>query len=109
VDSTRSATKTLVSDLQAIDAPAGEDAQAAQQAVDHLAAQLRATRDTVTGAIDGVSGADGVLEAVSTVTGALATAKDEISSTVTTLTGLDVKGDLQKVFDDASACDPLKG
>jgi uncharacterized phage infection (PIP) family protein YhgE len=104
---TQKATKTFVADLKAIDAPKGQGAQAAKDELGELSGQLQHDRATIAGAIDGVSGAADVLTAVSTVTGALATAKQQIEATVDTLKGLDLDGDAKKAFDDASACDPL--
>src|SRR5690348_102472 len=62
------ATTTMVSSLEDVGKPAGADAQTAQKELTKLSNQLRDDKQTIAAAISGVSGVQGLVEAISTVT-----------------------------------------
>ncbi|HSP72720.1 MAG TPA: hypothetical protein VLN26_10145 [Gaiellaceae bacterium] len=92
---------TALEDLGKPDTQAGQDAKAA---VDRLRTQLESGADTMQKATEDVSGASGVLNAVSVVSGALVTMGDQVQSTVANLKQLDAKGELERAFSQADAC-----
>ncbi len=103
----KSATDTLQSDLKALGKPDTDAGQQAKTSVDQLSSELQTDADSIKTAVDGASGISGALTAAASVTGTLTTMKTQISSTYTTLKGLDAKGELKTAFDQSSACTKL--
>lgn len=106
-DDVKSATDTLGSDLKDLGKPDTAAGQQAQDSVDQLATELSTNADDIKTAVDGASGVSGIATAVATVSTTLTTMKSEISSTYTSLTQLDAKGELQDAFQQSSACQAL--
>lgn len=107
-DKARTATQTYLAALEDLGRPdvqAGTDAQAE---VDKLRTQLQTGADTMKSATEGVSGAGDVLNAVSVVTGTLATMGSQVSTTVSNLKQLDAQGELQQAISQAQSCAALE-
>jgi hypothetical protein len=103
----KSATATLESDLKDLGKPDTESGQEAKDAIDQLSSELMTGTDSIKDAVDGVSSISGIVGAVATIGTTLATMQSQVTSTYTTLKGLDAKGELQDAFEQASACQQL--
>ena len=75
----------------------------AKTTLDTLSGQLQTGLDTVKNADD-----EGLVQSLSTVTTALATAQTQIKTAFDQLKGLDAQGELSDAFKQASACDSLR-
>jgi hypothetical protein len=101
-DAAKSATDTFVSDLKGLGKPDTTAGQQAKDTVDTLSSNLKTDMSTIQDA----AGAGG-LQAISGITAGLATAQTQITSAVTTLKGLDAKGELSDAFAQAPSCASL--
>ena len=108
-DDVKSATNTLESDLKGLGKPDTQAGQQARDSLDQLSSELRTNADTIQTARDGASDISGILSAVATVGATLVTMQSQVSSTFNSLKQLDVKGELQTAFQQASACQQLVG
>jgi uncharacterized protein YceK len=106
--SAQSATKTLVSDLKAAGKPDTQAGQQAKESLDNLSTNLSNNVDAMQTAVDSASGVSGVLNAITVVSGMLATMGTEVKSTFSSLEQLDAKGELETAFQQASSCDKLR-
>lgn len=104
VDDAKSATETFTTSLGDLGKPDTEAGQQAKVAVDQLATDVKADMAKIEDAVAGASGAAGLLAAVPVISSTLKTAGDQVSSTVSTVQGLDAKGELQSAFKDATSC-----
>lgn len=107
VDDAKSATDTLISDLQGLGKPDTEAAQEAKDAVDELSSELQTSVTTIEDELDGASGIAGYIAAAPAILTALGTMGTDVTSTFTTLEGLDAKGELEAAFNDAPSCADL--
>jgi DNA-binding FrmR family transcriptional regulator len=107
VDDASGATQSFMDELEALGRPdtaAGEQAEeTVAQLRDELSEQVQAIED----ALEGVSGAGGVLTAVSAVSGALAEMGRQLSAAFGDLQQLDAQGELEDAFREAPSCDDL--
>ena len=108
VETAKDATDTLVSDLEALGPPETEGGDEAQDAIGELAAGLRTDVETIETAFDEASGVSGLVNAVSVGASTLGAMGTKITTTVDELRALDVGGELQDAFEQASACDELR-
>ena len=106
-DDVSTATDTLQSDLKALGKPNTTAGQQAKDSIDQLSTDLKTDADSIKSAVDGASGISGALTAAASVTSTLSTMKTQISSTYTTLKGLDANGELKTAFDQSSSCTKL--
>ena len=104
----KSSTQTLVDDLKGLGPPETDAGQEAEDSLNTLADNLDQSMSTIESAIDGVSGASGVLSAISVVSGALATMGQNITSTVDSLQQLDGGQELKDAFEQADSCADLR-
>ena len=88
-----------------IQTDAGEQAK---ESLDQLADDVDENVSKIEDALDDASGGNGVLEAMSVVTGTLSTMGAQLSSTFATLGQLDPGGELEEAFRDADSCDELE-
>lgn len=102
--SAKTATQTLTSTLKGLGAPKTTSGALAKESVDQLASQLESGTKTIEEAVAG-----GILTAVPTVASTLKLMGSDVSSTVTDLQNLDVKGELDQAFKGADSCGPLLG
>ncbi len=102
------ATNTFVSTVKKLGKPDTQAGAQAQQSANQLSDEIHAGTQKISAAAKGVSGVSDALSAVSVATSTLATMSSEISSTFTTLQGLDPKGELKTAFDQADACKTLR-
>lgn len=107
VDDATSATETFVDELEGLGRPDTEAGEQAQETVTTLQDELSGQVQTIEDALDGVSGASGVLTAVSTVSGALAEMGRQLTTAFGDLQQLDAQGELEDAFRSASSCDDL--
>jgi hypothetical protein len=106
VDDVKEATDTLESDLKDLGKPESDSGQQAKEEIQQLSGQLSEGASSIENAADDVSGLDGVLEAATTITGALATMANQISSTLINLRQLP-GGELRDAVDHSSSCQKL--
>jgi hypothetical protein len=102
----KSATESFKATLEGLGRPDTTSGKQAKQAVDSLASQLSQDAEKVRAATEAVNGTEGVMNAVSVVTGALATAKTQITTTVDELRSLE-HGELADAFAGADSCTAL--
>jgi hypothetical protein len=100
----KTATDTYVSSLKDLGSPETDSGKAAKTTVDNLVASLQHDANEIADASSG-----SVLEAVSVVSTALVTARDEVASAVDELEKVDAKGELKNAFATAPSCVALKG
>ena len=108
VDDVSDATKTLSDDLKDAGRPETADGQKAKDVVDQLAGQIEDGVQTISDAVDDVSGAAGLLAVISTITGTLATMGDQVGAAVDQLEQLDPAGELNDAFNNADECSSLR-
>ena len=94
----KSATDTLESDLKDLGKPNTEAGEQAKTSIDQLSSDLTTDVDSIKTAVDGVSDVNSAITAAATVTMALTTMKNQVTSTYTNLKQLDSKGELQTAF-----------
>ena len=97
------ATDTLVDTIKGLGKPETDAGEQAKTTVDTLSGQLQSDLDTVKNAGD-----QGLVQSLSTVTTALATAQTQITTAFNELKGLDAQGELSDAFKQASSCDSLR-
>ena len=103
----KSATETLASDLKGLGKPDTPSGQQAKDSLDQLSTSLQKDVTTIENTVNGISGLQGALTAVPTVTATLTTMETQIKTTLTSLQGLDAKGELKSAFANSSACNSL--
>ena len=109
VDTVAAATDSLVADLTSLGAPDTTAGDQAQAQLTTLATQLQQQKDTITSATSqSPTSARDLLTQVSTVTGALATMLDDVTTTVDDIGQLDGAEELESAFQDAPACQQLQ-
>ncbi len=106
-DDVKSATDTLESDLNDLGRPDTEAGQQAEDSLDQLSSDLSTDMDTITSAVEDVSGVSGIAAAATTVGTTLTKMQTQVTSTYTSLTQLDAKGELSTAFQEASSCQQL--
>jgi hypothetical protein len=104
VDDVKSASETLVDDIDALGVPDTEDGTKAKEAIDQMGTDVQDGAETIQSAFDDASGVAGILTAVGVVGQALTTMQTQISSSLKTLEQLDPGGELQDAFDNADSC-----
>jgi hypothetical protein len=103
----KSATETFTSDLGKLGKPDTAAGQQAQDSVSQLKTDIEADVKSIQDTVDAASGITGILKAVPSITATVSSAGSQISSTVTTLKGLDAKGELKSAFQQSSSCASL--
>lgn len=106
-DDVTKATAKLEDDLKGLGKPDTEAGQKAKETVDTLTDQLKTDVAEIDKAVNGASGASGVLRAVSTVSSTLVTVGDQVRTAFTDLGQLDAGGELERAFKNAEACKTL--
>ena len=106
VDDVKGATETLESDLKDLGEPESDSGQQAKEEIDQLSGQLSEGANWIENAADDVSGLNGVLAATRSITAALGTIANQISSTLTSLRQLP-GGGLRNAVDHSSSCQKL--
>jgi hypothetical protein len=108
VDKAKQATSELSDTLGGLGAPGTEAGKTAKSTVDELGKQLSSGVDTIQSDVKNASsGVAGALDAVSKVSGTLATMSSQVKTAVDTLTSLP-SGELSQAFKDAPACKTLR-
>src|SRR5215210_2492087 len=107
VDEFEQATRTFVDDLRKLGKPDTEAGDKAQEEIEQLADDVDENVSKMKDAADEASGASGILEAATTISGTLSTMGQQLSSTFAELEQLDAEGELDQAFRDADACDEL--
>jgi hypothetical protein len=102
------ANDTLVSDLKALGKPPTQGADKAQSAVQSLSTQLEQGATQIKDAAKNVSGANGAVKAVTSVTNTLLQMGSEIAATFTTLQSVNSTDAWKSAFADSQACQSLK-
>jgi hypothetical protein len=108
VEDAESATNDFVDDLKGLDAPDTDAGQEAKESLDQLADAVEENVATIEEALADASGGSGVLEAMTVVTGTLATIGAQLSSTFAALEQLDAGGELEEAFREADSCGELE-
>jgi hypothetical protein len=103
-DDVTDATKTLADDLKDAGKPDTADGQKAKGVVDQLAGEIEDGAQEISDAIDGGS----PLEAISTITGTLATMGDQVGAAVDQLEQLEPAGELKDALNNADECSSLR-
>lgn len=99
----QTATKSFVDETKSLGKPNTDSGKQAKDTLDTLSSQLNNDLDTIKGA-DGA----GLVQGLSVVTGALASAQTQVQTAFDQLKSLDAKGELSDAFDKASACSSLR-
>jgi hypothetical protein len=99
----KDATESFLDETKSLGKPNTDAGDQARATLDTLSDQLNSDLDTVKAA-DGT----GLVQSLSTVTGALATAQTQIQTAFNQLKGLDAQGELSDAFEQASACESLR-
>jgi methyl-accepting chemotaxis protein len=107
VDDAKSATETFTSSLDGLGRPDTEAGQQAQDAIDELSTEIQADMTKIEDTVSSAAGIAGVIAAVPTITSTVSDASKQIGDTVSTLRGLDAKGELQSAFDETDSCQSL--
>lgn len=108
-DDAKSATETFTSELEGLGTPDTEAGQQAKDSVDRLSTDIEGGVTTIEDALDGASGIGGILEAGPVIVTTLGTMGTQVSSTISSLRGLDAGGELATAFEDAPSCGELTG
>jgi len=107
VDDAKSATETFTTSLSDLGKPDTEAGQEAKDSVDKLVTDIQADMTEIEDAVNGASGAAGVIAAVPTISSTLSKAGEQVSSTLTGFQDLDAKGELESAFKGSSSCQAL--
>jgi len=102
----KSSTETLVDTVKGLGAPDTDAGAQARSTVETLSTELSSGVETIQDAVDDVSGVQGLLTAVSTVSATLAKMSSQLTSSLGDLSSLrDADDELQEAFGDADSCD----
>ena len=104
VDDVTDATKTLADDLKDAGRPDTADGQKAKGVVDQLAGEIEDGAEKIADAVDGAS----LLDAISTITGTLATIGDQVGAAVDQLEQLEPVGELKDALNNSDECSSLR-
>jgi hypothetical protein len=107
VDDVSDATSTLADDLKDAGRPDTDDGQKAKDVVDQLADDVETGVQTIKDAVDDASGGDGILQAISTISGTLTTMGKQVGAAVDQLEELDPAGELNSALSNADECSSL--
>jgi hypothetical protein len=102
----RSATEAYASALAGLGAPDTKAGDQAKAQIDTLRSQLQDGAAAMKDAAAGVSGASGVVEAVSVASTTLAQMGQEIDKALASLRSLEPKGELDQAIQQADSCAP---
>ena len=108
VDDVSDATSTLADDLENAGRPDTDDGEKAKDVVDQLADDIEDGVQTIGDAIDDASDGSGILQAISTISGTLATMGDQVGAAVDQLKQLDPAGELTDALNNADECSSLR-
>ena len=103
----KDATSTLVDDLKGLGTPDTEAGDKAKETTDNLADQLDQDKQKIEDATKDVSGASGLLDALSTVTSTLGSMATQFQTALSNLGQVDPKGELEDAFSNAESCKSL--
>jgi hypothetical protein len=103
-DDLKSATTTFTSDVKALGPPDTASGQQAKAEIDSLADELSSDADTIKAALNDISSGSGITAAVTTISTTAQKMGTQAQAAVTTLKGLDAKGDLKSAFENAPNC-----
>jgi hypothetical protein len=106
-DDVKSATNTFTDDLGNLGKPDTEAGKQAQESISQLQSDIKDDLQKIQDTVDGASGIAGIIQAVPTITATVSSAGTQISSTITTLQGLDAKGEIKSAFEQSSSCASL--
>jgi hypothetical protein len=109
VDDAQGSTKDFTGSLDELGKPDTEAGQQAKDAVDTLSSEIKADIKTIQDAVNDASGVTGLLNAANVIKETITKAGSQVTSTLTTLQGLDAKGELEQGFKDAPSCQKLSG
>jgi hypothetical protein len=101
------ATDEFVNDLKGLGTPDTDSGKKAKETLDTLAGQLKTNVQTIDKAVNEVSGTNGALKAVSTVSSTLVTVGDQVTTAFTSIQQLDTKGELDQAFRSSEECKKL--
>jgi hypothetical protein len=104
-----SATKTLIESLKSLGTPPTPGAQKAKSDIDQLTPQLSTGADSLKTETADVSGAQGVLSAVSSASSTVAGMANDVSAAITQLKSVDAQGAWKEAVSQASSCQTLSG
>jgi hypothetical protein len=104
VTQAKDATDELVDGLQQLGPPETDSGQQAKSELDELGTQLQQQMDQVEQAVEGESGALALAQTAGT---AIATAANDVQSTLNSIQSLE-GGELQDAFENADSCDELR-
>jgi len=107
-DDVSSATSDFVDDVRGLGPPDTEGGEQAKKSLDQLADDADENLSTVQNAVDDVSGASGIVAAITTISTAISTMSQQFSSTFPELEQLDPGGELETAFNEADSCDQLR-
>ena len=108
VDQAKSDTKKLTGDLKGLGRPDTQAGQQAQDDVNQLASELDDGIKQIENAVDNVSGAQGVLSAVTVIGTTLSTMAQQFKTTLTALEGLgEGQQEIKQAFQTVPACKEL--
>ena len=108
VDDVTDATETLADDLKDTGEPDTDDGQKAKDVIDQLADDVDQGVQTIGDAVDELSDGSGILQAISEITGTLATMSSEVGAAVDQLQQLDPAGELNAALNNADECSNLR-
>jgi len=103
----RTATDTLVDDLRSLGPPETESGEEARQAIDDLATTVEDDFSEIELAVEGVSDITEIPGAISSISASLASIGTALSTTIPTIEGVDVQGELRDAFEQTASCDEL--
>jgi hypothetical protein len=103
----RAATDTFTAELRELGAPDTDFGAEARLAVDTFATAIEADLAKIEQAVDDVSGATGISEAVFSITAALTSMNESFTTMVNSLRMIDPEKELQTALEDAASCDDL--
>jgi hypothetical protein len=109
VDDAQSSTKDFTDSLDELGTPDTDAGQQARDAVDGLSSQVKADIEAIQKAVEDASGVTGLLNAANVIKETITKAGSQVTSTLTTLQGLDAKGELEQGFKAAPSCQKLSG
>jgi hypothetical protein len=107
VDDLESATKDFADDLRGLGSPETESGAQAKSAIDELAGGVEESVAEMKTAVQDVSSAGDVLEAITEVGAILSTLGEQVSATLAGLDTVDAQGELEAAFQEADACQDL--
>ena len=103
-EDTRSATEELVEDIRGLGAPGTDSGEEIRASLDELSTTLETEAEKISDTVEEASGITGIASAITAASTSLSAMSSAFATTLQTIEGADVDGELQSALEDSPEC-----